>query len=111
MSFKIGSVQEYFDTLDKRFVADASSGVNATYQFTMKGDGGGTWCVAVSDGSMTVSEGASDSPDSTVEAKCTDWVKIVNGDMSGMRAVMMRKMKVGGNVTLARKMQQMFPTA
>ncbi len=111
MSFQINSVQEYFDTLDKRFVPDASGDVDATYQFTLKGDGGGTWCVAVKDGGMTVSEGAIDAPDSTIEAKCGDWVKIVNGTMSGMRAVMMRKMKVGGNVTLARKMQQMFPTA
>ena len=112
MSFKIDSVQNYFDTLDKRFVADASGGVDATYQFTMKGDGGGTWHVVVKDGGMTVNEGPCDSPDSTIECKkASDWVKIVNGDMSGMRAVMMRKMKVGGNVTLARKMQQMFPTA
>ena len=111
MSFQINSVQEYFDTLGKRFVADASGGVDATYQFTLTGDGGGVWCVAVKDGGMTVTQGASDSPDSTIEAKTTDWVKIVNGTMSGMKAVMMRKMKVGGNVTLARKMQQMFPTA
>lgn len=112
MSFQINSVKEYFDTLDRRFVADASGGVDATYQFTLNGDGGGTWHVVVKDGTMAVVEGPSESPDSTIEVKnAGDWVKIVNGTMSGMRAVMMRKMKVGGNVTLARKMQQMFPTA
>ena len=111
MSFRIDSVQNYFDTLGDRFVADASDGVDATYQFTLKGDGGGTWHVKVADGGMEVGQGGVDAPDSTIEAKSGDWVKIVNGDMSGMRAVMTRKMKVGGNVTLARKMQQMFPTA
>ena len=111
MSFQIDSVQHYFDSLGDRFVASASDGVDATFQFTLEGDGGGTWHVVVKDGGMAVSEGASDAPDSTIEARSGDWVKIVNGKMSGMRAVMTRKMKVGGNVTLARKMQQMFPTA
>ena len=105
----ISSCQEYFDTLDARFVASASKGVDAVYQFELTGDGGGTWHVIVKDGGMTVGEGEHSSPSSTVTAKAEDYVKIANNEMNGLRAVMTRKMRIGGNLVLARKMQAMFP--
>ena len=110
MATRISSCQEYFDTLDQRFVADASKGVNAIYQFELSGSDGGTWHVVVEDGAMTVHNGAHASPSSVVTASAADYVKIANGDINGLRAVMTRKMKVGGNLVLARKMQHMFPT-
>jgi putative sterol carrier protein len=105
----IASCQEYFDTLDGRFVASASKGVSAVYQFELTGDGGGIWHVVVSDGSMEVKEGNHPEPSSTVTANAADYVKIANNEMNGLRAVMTRKMKIGGNLVLARKMQNMFP--
>jgi len=107
---RINSVQEYFDTLGDRFVAEASEGVSAVYQFDIKGSGGGTWHVIVKDGSLAVSAGAHASPTAVVTAKAADYVKIANGDMNGLRAVMTRKMKIAGNLVVARKMQHMFPT-
>jgi putative sterol carrier protein len=103
-------VQEYFDTLDKRFVASASKGVDAVYQFEISGEGGGTWHVSIAGGAMTVTEGPHDKPSSVITAKAADYVKIANGDMNGLRAVMTRKMRIAGNIVLARKMQAMFPT-
>ena len=107
---KIGTCKEYFDTLDKRFVASASKGVDAVYQFNLTGDGGGTWHIVVNDGSWSVVEGAHDDPSSVITADASNYVKIANGDMNGLRAVMTRKMTVSGNLVLARKMQQMLPT-
>jgi len=107
---KISSCKEYFDTLDKRFVNSAASGVNAVYQFSLSGDGGGDWAVVVNDGAMEVVPGAHDSPSATITADAANYVKIANGDMNGLRAVMTGKMKVSGNIVLARKMQQMLPT-
>ncbi|MFT4974869.1 MAG: hypothetical protein ACI8S6_000752, partial [Myxococcota bacterium] len=45
----VSSCQEYFDTLDTRFVQTASKGVDAIYQFNLSGDGGGVWHVFVKD--------------------------------------------------------------
>lgn len=105
----IKTCQEYFDTLDTRFVQDASSGVDAVYQFNLTGDGGGTWHVVVKDMGISVGEGEHPSPSSTVTADASDYVKIANNEMNGLRAVMTRKMRIGGNLVLARKMQAMFP--
>ena len=107
MAERINSCQNYFDTLNDRFVPKASKGVDAIYQFQFDV---GTWHVHVNDGSMSINQGAHDSPASTIQAKEADWVKIVNGDMNGLRAVMTRKMKVEGNIAAARKMQKIFPT-
>lgn len=105
----ISTCQEYFDTLPQRFVADASKGVKAVFQFELTGPGGGTWHVLVDDGKIDVKAGAHPSPGSTVEATAEDYVKIANNEMNGLRAVMTRRMKIGGNLVLARKMQNMFP--
>lgn len=105
----ISTCQEYFDTLPQRFVADASKGVKAVFQFELTGPGGGTWHVLVDDGKIDVKAGAHPNPGSTVEATADDYVKIANNEMNGLRAVMTRRMKIGGNLVLARKMQNMFP--
>lgn len=110
MAKRINSCQEYFDTLDERFVSDASKGLNAVYQFELKGDGGGTWHVVVADGSLEVCAGAHDEPSAVVSSKAPDFVKISNGDINGLRAVMTRKLKVAGDIVLARRMQHLFPS-
>lgn len=110
MASKISSCKEYFDTLNDRFVSDASKGLNAIYQFELSGDEGGTWHVIVNDGSIEVCEGAHAEPSAVVTSKAPDFVKISNGDINGLRAVMTRKMKIAGNLVLARKMQHMFPS-
>ena len=107
---KITTCKEYFDTLDRRFVNSAASGVNAVYQFSLSGDGGGDWHCVVNDGGLEVVEGAHDNPSAIISADAANYVKIANGDMNGLRAVMTGKMKVTGNIVLARKMQKMLPT-
>lgn len=109
MSMRVSSCTEYFDTLGQRFVPAASKGVNAVIQFELEGADGGNWHIVINDGTMAVNTGANAKPTVTVSAGASDYVKIVNGDMNGLRAVMTRKMKVSGNLVLARKMEQMFP--
>jgi putative sterol carrier protein len=107
---RIGSVKEYFETLDQRFVADAAKGVEAVFQFDISGDGGGLWHVVVKDGGMSVHEGKHGQPSAVVTSTANDYVQIANGDINGLRAVMSRKMRISGNLVIARKMQHMFPT-
>ena len=40
---------------------------------------------------------------------CDNYIKMVNGKLSGTMAFMKGKMKVTGNVILAQKMQAVFP--
>src|SRR5690242_16874574 len=105
MGATVTSVKNYFDTLNDRFVASASKGVSAVFQYELSGDGGGTYHVTVNDGTMTWTEGASATPTATIKMSAEDYIKMVNGQLSGTMAFMRGKMKVTGNVMVAQKMQ------
>ena len=111
MSFKVSSVKEYFDTLGDRFVADKAKGMDVVYQFELAGDEGGTYHVVVSDGTMSVQEGAHDKPTTTLKMTGSDYVKMTNGDLNGQMAYMTGKMKISGSIPMAMKMKNIFPQA
>jgi putative sterol carrier protein len=105
----VASVKEYFDTLNQRFVASASKGLNAVFQFELSGDGGGQYNIAVNDGTMEVKEGTAATPSVTIKMSADDYLKLVNGQLNGTMAYMKGQMKVTGNLMLAQKMQAVFP--
>ncbi len=106
---QVTSVKDYIDTLPQRFVASASKGVHAVFQFELSGEGGATFHVTVDDGTMKVAEGQAPSPNTTIKMNGDDYVKMVNGKLNGAMAFMKGQMKVLGNVLLAQKMQAIFP--
>ena len=111
MVTQVTSVKQYFETLTERFIPDAAKGVSATYQFEIGGDGGGTYTVKVENGAMHVTEGATESPSTTIKMSAADYIEMVNGKLSGTMAFMKGKLKVTGNVMLAQKMQAFLPPA
>ena len=109
MMSDISTVKDYFDTLDQRFNYDASKGMNACFQFELTGDGGGTYCVNVDDGQMSIAEGETEHPSLTITITADNYLKLAHGKLNGQMAVMTGKMKVKGNMSLAMKMKQLFP--
>ena len=83
--------------------------MHATFQFELSGDGGGTYHVKVEDGSIAVGEGPAASANATIKMKGEDYVKMVNGKLSGTMAFLKGQMKIAGDMMLAQKMQQLFP--
>jgi putative sterol carrier protein len=108
---KVSSIPEYFQTLDKRFKADQAKGVKATFQFELSGEGGGTWHIVVDDGTLKLNEGPAASPTTTIKMDAPNYLKMINGDLSGTMAFMRGLLKVTGNVVLAQKMQTFLPPA
>ena len=105
----VTSVKNYFETLPERFIASASKGMNAIFQFELAGEDGGTYHVKVEDGTMAIAEGPAAAPSATIKMKAEDYVKMVNGQLSGTMAFMKGQMKISGNMMLAQKMQAIFP--
>jgi putative sterol carrier protein len=105
----VSSCQEYFASVSDRFIADKAKTVEATYMFELAGDGGGTWTVHVNKGEVSVTEGSVEKPSVTLQMKASDYVDLANGDLGGTKAVMTRKLKVSGNILLARKMNDFLP--
>jgi putative sterol carrier protein len=109
MGIKVSSVKEYFDTLSQRFQVSGAKGVNAVFQFELSGDNGGTYNVIVNESTFEVAQGAHTAPSFTLKMKDEDFIKMSNGELRGEMAFMTGKMKVSGNIQLARKMQTIFP--
>ena len=105
----LNSVQEYFDTLSDRFVAEAAKGFDAVFHWQLSGDDGGEFHAKVKDGALEVAQGPHDDPTVSLMVSAENYLKIINGQMNGTMAVMTRKMKVNGNIMMAKKMQQIFP--
>ena len=102
------TVQETFDAMPGRFRADKASGTNATIQYDISGDGGGTWNAVIKDGSCAVSQGAAATPNLSLQIAAQDWLDMLSGKQSGQMLFMSGKLKVKGDMGLAMKLGSMF---
>ena len=102
------TVKETFDLMSTKFRADKAAGTNATIQYDISGDGGGTWNAVIKDGACTVNQGAAASPNLTLMISAQDWVDMLSGKQSGQMLFMSGKLKVKGDMGLAMKLGSMF---
>jgi putative sterol carrier protein len=102
------TVEGFFSELQGKVDPAKISGMNATYQFVITGDGGGEWYVKIADGAAEVAKGMAENPSITLTASDEDWLKIVSGQLSGQTAFLTGKLKIKGDVSLAMKLQSVF---
>ena len=100
-----GSVKEFFDGLASSVDPAKTAGMSNTYVFDIAG--AGAWTVAVSDGSVSVSEGGSEG-DCTISASEDNFLKIVRGEQNPTTAYMSGKLKIKGDMGAAMKLQKLF---
>jgi len=94
--------------MGSRFRPDKASGTNATIQYDVSGDGGGTWNAVIKDGTCAVNPGAATSPNLTLTMSSQDWLDMLAGKQSGQMLFMSGKLKVKGDMGLAMKLGSMF---
>jgi putative sterol carrier protein len=104
------SAAETFKYMEQHFNAAAAQGVNATLQWELSGEGGGTWALEIANGACKLIEGGVQNPKTTFILAASDWVAIATGKLNPMNAFMTGKLKVQGDQSIALKMQSMFPS-
>ncbi|MBS1847227.1 MAG: aminotransferase class III-fold pyridoxal phosphate-dependent enzyme [Actinobacteria bacterium] len=95
------SANAVFDAMDDRFRApDDATTVDVCFALT--GDGGGWWHVVVADAALTV-RACDAEPDAaaTIRASATDYVAIINGELSGADAFASQRIVVDGDLNQA----------
>jgi putative sterol carrier protein len=102
------TVKETFEEMPRRFRPDKASGVNATIQYDIGGDQGGTWHAVIKDSTCSVNPGAAASPNLTLTMSAQDWLDMVSGKLSGQMAFMSGKLKLKGDMGLAMKIGGLF---
>ena len=108
MSDTGAAVKDIFSQMPDRLNQDTAAGLDATIQYDLTGDGGGSYSCAIKDGACEVAEGAADSPTMTVTIDAADFVDLLGGKLDGMAAFMSGKLKIGGDMGLAMKLQSLF---
>lgn len=103
---KVGSAEEYFETLPARFVPEASRGVDAVFQWEL---GASTFHATVRDGTLQVNDGPHAHPTVALVMAADDYVRVVNGDLDGTWAFTSGLGKVKGSLSAAMKMRSLFP--
>ena len=103
------NVAEIFQMMPARFNKEAAEGIEAIYQFELTGQGGGTYQVRIEDGVCNVVEGPADNPTITITMQASDYIDLIHGRLNAQMAFMGGKLKIKGDMSLALKMQQVFP--
>jgi putative sterol carrier protein len=102
------TVKETFDGMPSKFQPAKAAGVNATIQYDITGDGGGTWHAVIKDGTCAVNAGAAGTPNLTLTMSSQDWLDMIGGKLSGQMAFMSGKLKLKGDMGLAMKVGSIF---
>jgi len=105
---KFSSIQEMIAQMPQYFVPEAAAGLNVTMQLELSGDGGGLWHMVVADQQIKINEGQSANPNMTLKMTANDYLAMTNGESNPMQMFMSGKIKVGGDMSLAMKMQSLF---
>jgi putative sterol carrier protein len=105
----MATVKETFDNMQSKFQPAKAAGVNATIQYDITGDQGGTWHAVIKDGACAVNPGAGANPNLTLTMSSQDWLDMVDTKkLSGQMAFMSGKLKIKGDMGLAMKVGSLF---
>ncbi len=104
------TVDELFEALPTRFDATAAVGVSRTVQWNITGEQTGVWAFEIVDGVGRLIPGGVENPDATFTTRDKTWIAIAEGRQDAMKAFMTGKLKVTGDMMLAMKVPEFFPT-
>ncbi len=82
-------------------------GLDLTLQFNITGDDGGEWVLTIKDCKAEVTEGTVEKPKITLKMKDVNYLKLVNGELSGQKAFMSGKLKFKGDMNSGIKLQKL----
>ena len=112
---EVSSTDEVHYQLDRIFNfmpliyrSDIGGEMQATYVFTMEGDGGGQWAIQIAGGKAESLDAAPASFDTEVKTKPELWIDLSNNDLNPVWAITTRKVQLGGNAGLAMKLGTLF---
>jgi putative sterol carrier protein len=105
----MATVAETFETMKTLFNPAAAAGLNKTMQWNISGEEAGKWAFKIANQTCELIEGGVEKPDLTMSMSDKDWIAITEGRLDPMSAFMTGKVKATGDLSLAMRIQQIFP--
>ena len=103
-------VKEIMTMIPDYFLPDKAKGVSGVIQCVFSGDQASDWVITIKDQTCIVEEGKSENPDLTIKAEAEDGVRVLTGKLDAMRAYMLGKVKVFGDLSLGMRLKNLFKT-
>ena len=99
-------MQEIITNIRENFNKEAASGMQAVFQLNFKDND--DYYLSISNGDFTVEKGTHDSPSVALNTDIATLKNIITGNLNGMQAVMLGKVKLSGDMSLAMKLNGLF---
>lgn len=94
--------REFLYKLPSKVSPQAIEGHETTFHFDLEGSEGGQYTVKVEEGKVNVTDGFSGEPSCVVRASDEDFMKLINGDLNPMMAVLTGKVKISNQGEMLR---------
>ncbi len=102
------TIGDLMERLPEAFQPDKAAGVDAVIQFSLTGENGGDWFVAINDGKINVDSGTAEDPKLSITADAQDMLEIFTGKLNAMAAFSGGKLKLSGDLGLGMKLMNFF---
>jgi putative sterol carrier protein len=105
---KLNNVDEVLASMHSRFHPEGCKSFKAAFHWKLSGKEPREFTFVVDHGKLEVLQGPYENPEVTLEASSDDYLRLVNGDLRGITAIMTRKLKVKGSLQLTSKIDNIF---
>jgi NAD(P)-dependent dehydrogenase (short-subunit alcohol dehydrogenase family)/acyl dehydratase/putative sterol carrier protein len=104
----LANVKAIFEKMPGVFNADAASGVDVTFQFSISGEGGGDWHVEIKERTCKVAAGVCSHPTCTIKMDAADFLDMIRGTLPAMHAFTSGKLKISGDLMKSQLIGKLF---
>ena len=102
------NVSEMMKAIPEHFNSEKAKGISGVVQCVFSGEQASDWIIRIADQTCSAEEGRIDNADLTIRADAMDGINVLTGKMDAMRAYMMGKIKVFGDLALGMKLTTLF---
>lgn len=101
-------IKEIMEDLPNHFNKELSKGIDAKVQFNLSGPESGEWGMEIKDQTCSITQGIIQQPSLILKSDGELLTKVLKGEEDGVRAYMMGKLKLIGDINLALKLVNLF---
>ncbi|MEW6502520.1 MAG: SCP2 sterol-binding domain-containing protein [Chloroflexota bacterium] len=102
------SIQDLMNLLPRYFIPEQAKGIAARIGFDLSGEGGGYWTVVIENQTCRIVKEKIEPLDLTLSGEADVVLDIFRGRLDAMRAYLMGKIKMAGNMSLAMQLTGLF---
>lgn len=104
----MSSVAKVIETMQARFNANAAAGLDLVFQFNIAD--AENYYLSIKDGTCSLTEGNAEAPNVSLIMDSATLKGVLKGEISGMEAFMTGKLRTEGDMMLALKLGDLFPS-